>query len=60
MLGLKEYLADGDILNFETGVGWVITIKDSAAHENIIKQLAKFRPESIALDKDLMPILFDE
>ncbi len=60
MLGLKEYLADGDILNFETGVGWVITIKDNATHENIIKQIAKFRPESMALDKDLMPDLFDE
>jgi len=60
MTSLREYLGDGDILSFETGVGWVIKIKDSMTHDNIIKQIGKFRPEGMELDGEVMPLLFEE
>ncbi|MGE5342448.1 MAG: hypothetical protein ACM3SY_13305 [Candidatus Omnitrophota bacterium] len=58
MMGLREHL--GDILNFESGTGWIIKIKDSPTHENIIKQISKFKPENMELDKEIMPLLFEE
>lgn len=59
-MSLREYLGGGDMLNFETGVGWIIKIKDSASHENIIKQIAKFKPEDMELDKVIDPLLFED
>lgn len=60
MMSLREYLGGGDMLNFKTGVGWIIKIKDSATHENIIKQVGKFKPGDMELDKPIEPILFEE
>lgn len=46
MMTLKDFLVNGfkDILTFESGVGWIINIKDQEVHENIIKQMCKFKP----------------
>lgn len=60
MMSLREYLGDGDILNFESGLGWIIKVKDSTTHENIIKQIGKFRPEGMELDEEIMPLLFED
>lgn len=60
MTRLRENLGDGDILSFEIGAGWVIKIKDSMIHDNIIKQIGKFKPEGMELDGEVMPSLFEE
>lgn len=60
MTSLRVYLGNGDILNFETSVGWIIKIKDSTTRDNIIKQISKFRPEGMELDEEIMPSLFEE
>lgn len=60
MMSLREYLDDEDILNFETGVGWVIKIKDGTTHDNIIKKITKFQPDGMKLDEEIVPSLFEE
>ncbi len=62
MMTLKNFIEDGlkDILTFESGVGWIINIKDHEVHENIIKQMCKFKPEDMDLGKEIPPGLFDE
>lgn len=46
MITLKDFLENGfkDILTFESGLGWVIYIKEHEFHENLIKQMCKFKP----------------
>jgi hypothetical protein len=63
MMMVQNFLQEGfknDILTFKSGLGWVIEIKDHEFHENIIKQMSKFKPGSMNLEKEIMPGLFDD
>lgn len=62
MTTLEDSLEDDhkNILTFESGMGWIIKIEDHKVHENIIKQMAKFKPESMDLEKEIMPGLFED
>jgi hypothetical protein len=63
MMTVQVFLHDGlkkDVLTFKSGLGWVIEIKDHEFHEDIIKQMSKFKPGGMDLEKVIMSSLFDD
>jgi len=65
---LKDYLIEiknniseplRDSITYESQKGWVFNLKDKDTHEELLKQLQKFKPETLDLSKKLEPTLFD-
>ena len=45
---------------YEPQKGWSFNLKDRETHEEILKQLQKFKPENLDLSKKIGPTLFDD
>jgi len=46
-------------ITYEPQKGWTFTLKDREACEEILKQIQKFKPETLDLSKKIEPTLFD-
>jgi len=42
-----------DCISYESQKGWIINIKDKETHEGILKQVMKFKPETLDLSKQI-------
>ncbi|MDI6734905.1 MAG: hypothetical protein QME42_01705 [bacterium] len=46
-------------INYEPQKGWIFNLKDKEAYEELLKQLQKFKPETLDLSKMIEPTLFN-
>jgi len=46
-------------ITHESQKGWIFNIKDKETHEELLKQLQRFKPETLDLSKEVEPSLFD-
>jgi len=47
-------------INYESKRGWTFNLKDTETYEEMLKQISKFKPETLDLSKELQPTLFDD
>ena len=47
-------------INYESGIGWTFNLKDRGSYEEMLKQISKFKPETVDLSKRIEPTLFDD
>lgn len=48
-----------ECITYESKKGWTFNLKDRKTYEELIKQLQKFKPETLDLSKKVEPTLFD-
>ena len=46
-------------ISYESQKGWVFNLEDKETHDKLLKQLQKFKPETLDLSKKIEPTLFD-
>jgi hypothetical protein len=55
--GIDEPLKE--CVSYESQKGWIFNLKDRETREELLKQLQKFKPETLDLSKTIEPTLFD-
>lgn len=48
-----------ECISYESQKGWIFNLKDKESHQELLKQLQKFKPETLDLSKQIQPSLFD-
>jgi hypothetical protein len=60
---IKNFINENEPLRgsviYEPQKGWTFNLKDRETHEEILKQLQRFKPETLDLSKKIEPTLFD-